>query len=479
MKLKSLFSLILKYSFFDCLDKLIYFGLILYTLRRINATEYGQFAMLQTGLGFMLSIGFGIFYNSLVRYYYTYNETERKQFISTFGFVVSALSVVCFFSLFFFKETIASALELSSSTVLLFLCIILFQPLSALGVNCFKMDEQIRHYGSAVIGRVLITVFVTTLLLHSGYMLQSLIVGTLAGEFFAWSFVILKLQLKLKWIQKKYLTETYRYGVETILSSGSVWCLNSGDRFVVHHFLGPSGVGIYSFIYNAAKFWGIVCTNAFANAVKPTLFKLENNKKLLNTFLNTTLGCYLFCGGILIPYIVYVGKYALNAIMVGSVYPGYWSLFPVIATALLLHGSGTLLSAGVILSNRGYLISFMAGVAALANIAFNFILVPFIDLQGAAYATLISYVIWNLFKAHFSQKYHDIRFDRSISIISLIIVLNTILLERTFHIGAETETTFLIIEFLILPIIFWYSLTAQCKNEILNLVKKVFYKQRL
>jgi O-antigen/teichoic acid export membrane protein len=56
-------------------------------------------------------------------------------------------------------------------------------------------------------------------------------------------------------------------------------------------------------------------------------------------------------------------------------------------------------------------VSLLAAASAAVNVGLNFCLVPSLGVEGAAWATLLSYVVWNVLNVHYSRRFYGLRFE--------------------------------------------------------------------
>ena len=65
------------------------------------------------------------------------------------------------------------------------------------------------------------------------------------------------------------------------------------------------------------------------------------------------------------------------------------------------------------MTKHGFRISVNVIFGALVNIGLNFILIPYWGILGAAYATLISFLVLNGIRIYYSAKFYDLHFEMS------------------------------------------------------------------
>ena len=88
-----------------------------------------------------------------------------------------------------------------------------------------------------------------------------------------------------------------------------------------------------------------------------------------------------------------------------------WVIVPLITFSYLQHGLGNFLGLGIGLMKKSYHLSGLVLISAIVNIGLNFLFVPRWGLLGAAFATMISYAVWNCLKAYYSAEFYGVRFE--------------------------------------------------------------------
>jgi O-antigen/teichoic acid export membrane protein len=86
-------------------------------------------------------------------------------------------------------------------------------------------------------------------------------------------------------------------------------------------------------------------------------------------------------------------------------------IVPVILLGYLFNGFYVVFSAGVFIEEKTIYAPVVAGLGAITNIAANYLLIPYLSILGAAFATLISYVVMALGYYIVTQKYYHINYD--------------------------------------------------------------------
>jgi O-antigen/teichoic acid export membrane protein len=180
------------------------------------------------------------------------------------------------------------------------------------------------------------------------------------------------------------------YALPLIPASLSMWALRLADRPLIEHFVGLQAAGIYDVGYKVASLLMVAITPftlawppfAFAHMKDPDAPDLYRDVLTAMATVCTLLGIGIFALRrelvLLFGSIKYVGAVSV----VG------WVVVGQIALALYL-----ILSIGPRITKRTNQIAAVCAIAAVMNIALNILLLPRFGIVGAAFATMIAYVI--------------------------------------------------------------------------------------
>jgi O-antigen/teichoic acid export membrane protein len=83
---------------------------------------------------------------------------------------------------------------------------------------------------------------------------------------------------------------------------------------------------------------------------------------------------------------------------------GAAAIIPIVALAYIFLGIGYFLQVGMFLASRTVLIGVVSAVAAIANLILNFVLIRSFGMAGAAWATLLGFVVLAAGSYVFSQR---------------------------------------------------------------------------
>ena len=191
-------------------------------------------------------------------------------------------------------------------------------------------------------------------------------------------------------LDKNVAKEMLRYCLPLIPASIAWWVTNVSDRYLVAYFCGDTVNGIYDISYKLPSIINVFAT-IFLEAWQISAVK-ESGAGHTNRFFGNVFKAYqsvVFIGG---AGIILLCK-PLISLLAAESYFEAWRFVPVLIMATIFACFSTFLSSIYMVEKRGGLNLATMTAGAVANVAFNLVLIPVLGAQGAAIATLISYVI--------------------------------------------------------------------------------------
>jgi O-antigen/teichoic acid export membrane protein len=170
--------------------------------------------------------------------------------------------------------------------------------------------------------------------------------------------------------------------------------LDSGDRFMIRHFLTDYALGLYSVAYGLATYVNTLVMAPLGLAIIPIYMRLWNAEGRQKTvdFLSQGLDGFLIAAG-LIMALAGAGARDAVTLLASSRYAGAERLIPTLVAGLLIYTAQIFLNAGLLIHKQtGKMATVLAWSAAL-NLALNWLLLPRMGLQAAALATLVAYLV--------------------------------------------------------------------------------------
>lgn len=264
--------------------------------------------------------------------------------------------------------------------------------------------------------------------------------------------------------------EMIRYSIVLIPNSFMWWIMNSLDHIMVSSMIGIAANGIYAISYKLPTLISTT-TTIFNQAWSYSAIKesgSDDEAEFHNIVFNRLIAIIMLIGILMVVFIkpflkVYVSnEYYLSwkytpFLIVGCV---YLTLASFIGTSYTVHKD-----------SYGYLFSGIFG--AVLNIILNIVLIPIIDIYGAAVATCISYIAVFIFRLFHSQKYivYNIH-NKNFIIGSIVLIISSVLIyfdSIVIHIFQYILTVY---------IVFFYRhiWIMPVKSAVIEIRKRIFYQ---
>ena len=355
--------------------------------------------------------------SAFTRFYYA-PEYKEKSDILLFNLFLWALLIITFCAVIFWRisEYLAGVLlqDRNLAHLLKIYALILFlQPFSSLFLCLLRMLERAKYFVFTSISSLLISAGLTLYLLavlKKGVL--SLIVGNLFSLIVT---VIMVLPIFIKKstfkLSRSTLTPPLKYAYPLLLSEYSNLLIQSGDRYVLRIFNSVSMVGLYAFGYQIAGILQTVLVTPLKQALQPVILKQEEDPEAIRGFLRVGATYFYLVGCTACLLISLFSREILMLFARKEAFWEAWIIVPIITYSYVQHGLGNFVGWGMGLMKKSFHVSGIVLIAALVNIGLNFLFVPQWGMLGAAFATMLSYIVWNLLKAYYSAKFYDLHFE--------------------------------------------------------------------
>lgn len=256
--------------------------------------------------------------------------------------------------------------------------------------------DRVRDYAiSTIINTAFVVIFNVIFLL----VLKLGTIGYLMAYTFAPAISAMYLSVKMKvWhymmpisrVDSQLVRRMAIFCIPLIPNSVSWWVSNQSDKFVIIFFEGVALSGIYAISQKIPSVLNIV-SNIFINAWQISSvedFGSDESKSFYSDIYNKYLTVQLAITSLVLLFC------RLGAIILFK--KGFytaWHYVPILAIGAMFHAMGSFFSSVYTAGKKTGGIGVSTIIAAIANIALNFLLIPAFHAYGAAVATLISYVL--------------------------------------------------------------------------------------
>ncbi|MBN2280961.1 MAG: oligosaccharide flippase family protein [Candidatus Marinimicrobia bacterium] len=462
-QIKSLTKQTLVYGVGTIATRMVTFLLLPVYTNVMPDEKYGQAALIFTFLALMNHVyNYGL--DSAFMRYYSHENTEKdKTLVLSSAMIMAGLSSFVlsilvyhsrsFLAVKFLDDAAFDNLFIYAAGILFFDCLArvpfaflrqerrpmvfmgvrFINVLLTLGLNIYFV-ALLKHGVRGIFFSNLITSFVTALLLF-GIMIQ-------------------KVRLTFS---RKIAVQLFHFGVPFVPSGLAVAAMEMWNRMILKQYLGMDEVGIFSAAYKLGIFMLLIATG-FYYAWQP--FFLREGKKeesrdlfgrIMTYFVVVSLGAWVFLTAFIndIANIHIGGKYLL-----GLDYQSGVKIVPYILMGYVFYGINQVLIPGFYFEKKTKYMAIITIIAAVVNVALNYLLVPVLGILGPGFAMIAGnlalvimsfFVSQKLFRVHYEYKRllllfvifplagFLIYFLQPHVIIKIIVVLGLPLILKFFH----------------------------------------------
>lgn len=227
--------------------------------------------------------------------------------------------------------------------------------------------------------------------------IEGLYYATIVAEIFALlglSVIALRsLELNFGTFSLPLLKAMLWFGIPMIGYEVASIILSIGDRYVIQFFLGSELLGAYSAAYNLCEYVQGILIASLATAALPMYLRIweESGEQATKDFINQSLHYYMLIGLPVVGGLCAVGPDLLT-LLASEKYIAGASIIPYVISGMIIDGAMMLFGAGLYIRKQSLVMMLLVATAAVVNILFNIILVPVYGIQGAAMATLVSFL---------------------------------------------------------------------------------------
>lgn len=387
---------------------LVYFLMSLYT-RAMTTEQFGVADLIIQSANLMLPVvSVGIF-NSVIRF--GLDKEINKDHVFTIGLK----TILTGFAVFLIFYPLVSMIPFIKGYTYLLYLYVLMGMMRSLCSQFVRAKQLTKLYAFDGILATCSVIFFNVLFLVvfkmgvEGYILSTIVSDFLSSLFLMY---IAKLYKHVKPSQKapSLKKEMLRYSIPMIPATVFWWVTNVSDRYMVSAMINEAANGLYAIAYKIPTLINLV-SSVFSDAWQISAVTHDNDSPEQARFFSTVYASFtslLFFGGSgLILFCKLIMKF-----MVGAEFFTSWKYIPVLVIATIFSCFSTFLGSVYVVEKKSSMILVTAMAGALSNIALNLLLIPRVGVNGAAIATMASYMIIYIIRAYNTRHFikMDIRF---------------------------------------------------------------------
>lgn len=387
-------------------------GLILIPLftKYLGVSTYGVWVLSITVATVLTSLGGVHLHGALIRYSQT--DRDLNLIFSEILLISLFLGTIFSFCGYLLLTLFPDAIHIVKYPILKYL-ISVFVFIKIVGnvfLNYPRARDNVKQYELLVSTQI----FAEVILITAAVFFYNSLPLALAGLLLSWiliiiivTFVYKPLSYKINTLEmKRYL----RYGIPMVPKELGTRILTDADKFLLSIFIGPEAVGFYSAAYSVSA-----SLKNISGVMNSTLYPAvsseyeKGGKQELTTLYSFIFQWYTLLA---IPAVVGITLLAEPLLLVVSTeeVASSWILIPILSFGFFLRGFDDPLSFIILAAERTEINALVKLFAAIVNIILNLILIPYINIIGAAFATLVSQSLIMILITRYSAKIIQLRY---------------------------------------------------------------------
>jgi len=237
---------------------------------------------------------------------------------------------------------------------------------------------------------------------------KSVFYGKITGYFAGVSYAFYRAKESYRFVfSKEKLKEMLVFSTPLVPSSIAVFVATYIDRIAINKLMSLSDVGIYGVGYRFATIVSFIMVG-FQGALTPLIYAHYKNKETPSEISRI----FRYFLAVIIPLILLLGIFSREILMIFTT-KAYYSadaVIPILAAAIVLSKMYVFFP-GLSIAKKTKYIALINILVAAENSAFNFMLIPYLGIKGAAIATLTSALSSFIMYVILSQKFYKISYS--------------------------------------------------------------------
>jgi O-antigen/teichoic acid export membrane protein len=279
----------------------------------------------------------------------------------------------------------------------------------------------------------------------------------------------------------KKLKEMLVFSYPFILIALSTSILSLGDRYILTKLTDLSQVGLYSLGHKISNVLKIFVVDSFTLGLPIIGWQVVKTNSKPDLYLSRVLTYLIYILCWLGLAIAVLSKEIIHIFAVNRDYWDAYLVIPYLLLGVLFLGMQQHLFFILQIPKKTKQISYIIGFAAILNILLNLVLIPYFQMLGAAYTSIVSYLVVVLLTYVAVKKYYPVKFEirRIFLLITLSItlfIISTLDLNLTKFFNFMYKAIIIIAFPLVLALINFYSIEE--KEKIKYTLKYLHFKNR-
>lgn len=412
--IKKLFSHALVYGIGTTAGRFVGFLLIPVYTRYLSTSDYGILSLLYMMSSFLfIFLNMGMSSAIFKSYFHANNNDDKKTVTFTALTMVVIICLPTLLALLFYNTMISNIVmgsEDYSNLIVLVVCMTGLNVVLTIPFALLRAKEKSKTYMFWSLLKVLLSIlFSITLVVF----MRRGVKGVFEGEAMAVSIILMflfyylvrEINYKFSW---KVARDMLSYGMPLVPASIAIIVITLSDRYFIKHYCTLHDLGIYSLGYKFGEIMGLMVW-ALRLAWPAFLFSNEKTSYARDLYSRATT-YYIVAGASIWLLLSIFGPEMVSLMAEGSFYESH-KIIPFILLSYLLSGLTVIASSGLMLKNKTKYLALYSGVAAVANLILNYVLIPRYGIMGAALATVLSFVLQTVLAFTITLRFYTINYE--------------------------------------------------------------------
>ncbi len=404
------------YGLTTILQRLAAFILLPIYTRYLTPADYGVLDLLYLTTAYIgMTMEMGVT-AAMSRFYFDSDKQEDRNLVVSTTFLGFGLGSLVFLMIFLAGSKLLTSLIFSESRYAGYMILALIglglDMFNRIGYTYLRIRKRSFTLMVVSLGRLILTIGFTVLFLvkyHMGIgaMLWGTIIAYTAQVLFLIPYTLRETGLHYSWSKMK---EMIQFGLPLVPSEIMAYIVNTSDRYFLNAFHGLTVTGLYSIAYRFGVLINRFVANPFNQIWLPRRFEMfqhEDSEWIFSRIF--TYFCVLVCfGGLGISVLT---KDVLCLITEKS----YWSAYIVVPILVLSYCIASFhmhFNIGILIKKKTKYILYINAITAAINLTLNYFLIRPLGIWGAAWATLLSFMVKSSLIYLFSNRLVKIVFER-------------------------------------------------------------------
>lgn len=407
-------------GFIEILNRMIKIFFVPIITKNLSIEQYGIWAMVGVTIGLIppiVNLGLN---TGIIRFLSSVKDKNKikEDFYSIFIIVFLVGSIV---SLLFFvlSNQLANSLFGNNFKVVHILSILLlFECIQTPLIGIFRTFNKIRLYSFFQILEMILTFSLVSYFIFADYGIVGAIMGLLFSKIIVFSGSMAYVFSNVGFCLPRFInTKKYlNYSAPLVPGTISNWITNSSDRYIITLLLGVSFAGYYSPGYALGSIISIFY-GPIVFMLPQTLSKNydQNDIDQIKKILKYSMKYFLLLAIPAFFGMSLLSRPILTILSTNEIATNGYLITPYVALSYIILGLKSIIIYILVVNNKTKIIGSSTIIAAILNLILNLIFIPIFGINGAAFTTLIAFVINFVIILFYSSKY--IKLDYSLDFI--------------------------------------------------------------